>query len=102
MLRHRNRVNRYLKLDDRTESHLTALPCGPAPDGHDQWTMQALAGKVVELGLVTSLSPETVRLRLKNALKPWLKRQWCIPKVGGEFVAAMEDVLDLCAEHYDS
>ena len=28
----------------------------------------------------------------KNTLKPWLKKQWCIPKVGGEFVAAMEDV----------
>ena len=25
----------------------------------------------------------------------------CIPKVGGEFVAAMEDVLDLYAEPYD-
>ena len=31
---------------------------------------RALAGKVVELGLVESLSPETVRLRLKNTLKP--------------------------------
>ena len=37
----------------------------------------------------------------KNRLKPWLKKQWCIPKVGGEFVAAMEDVLDLYAEPYD-
>ena len=53
------------------------------------------------MGLVESLSPETVRLRLKKTLKPWLKNQWCIPKVGGEFVAAMEDVLDLYAEPYD-
>ena len=37
----------------------------------------------------------------KNTLKPWRKQQWCIPKVGGEFVAAMEDVLDLYAEPYD-
>ena len=27
--------------------------------------------------------------------------QWCIPKAGGEFVAAMEDVLDLYAEPCD-
>ena len=27
--------------------------------------------------------------------------QWCIPKVGGEFVADVEDVLDLYAEPYD-
>ena len=56
----------------------------------------------MELGLVESLSHETVRLRLKkNALKPWRKQQWCIPRVNGEFVAAMEDVLDLYAEPYD-
>ena len=28
-------------------------------------------------------------------LKPWKKKEWCIPKVSGEFVARMEDVLDL-------
>ena len=37
----------------------------------------------------------------KNELKPWLKQQWCIPEVSAEFVAAMEDVLDLYAEPYD-
>src|SRR5262249_17585742 len=34
----------------------------------------------------------------KNALKPWQKRSWCIPKVTGEFVARMGDVLELYAE----
>ena len=38
VLRHRNQVNRYRKLDDRTEAHLIALACSPAPDGHDHWT----------------------------------------------------------------
>jgi hypothetical protein len=37
----------------------------------------------------------------KNELKPWLKYQWCIPKVSGAFVAAMEDVLAVYAEPYD-
>ena len=37
----------------------------------------------------------------KNELKPWRKQQWCIPKVSAEFVAHMEDVLDLYAEPYD-
>ena len=64
VLRHRNQVNRYRKLDDRTEAHLIALACSPAPDDH--WTLRALAGKAVELGLVESLSHETVRLRLKK------------------------------------
>src|SRR5712675_2722232 len=49
-----------------------------------------------------SLSGETVRRRLaENGLKPWRKDMWCIPKVDGEYVARMEDVLDLYAEAPD-
>ena len=67
-------ANRYRKLDDRGEAHpvsstgqaLIALACSPAPDGHDHWTLHLLADRVVESGLVESLSHETVRLRLKK------------------------------------
>jgi len=34
-------------------------------------------------------------------LKPWQHEQWCIPDVDADFVAAMEDVLDLYAQPYD-
>ena len=37
----------------------------------------------------------------KNELKPWKRKEWCIPKLSGEFVARMEDVLDLYHEEYD-
>ena len=47
-LRRHNQVNRPRKVDYRVESHLMALACSPAPDGHDHWTMRALAGKVVD------------------------------------------------------
>ena len=60
------KANRYRKLDDRGEAHLIALACSDAPEGHEHWTLRLLAGKVVELGLVPSLSYETVRLRLKK------------------------------------
>ena len=66
MLRHRNQSTRHRKLDDWAEAHLIALACSPAPEGHDHWTLRVLAGKAVELGLVESLSHETVRLRLKK------------------------------------
>ena len=59
-------ANRYRKLDDRGESHVIALACSDAPEGHDHWSLRLLADKVVELGLVASLSYETVRLRLKK------------------------------------
>jgi hypothetical protein len=50
----------------------------------------------------TGLSRETVRRRLaENHLKPWRKDMWCIPQVDGNYVAGMQDVLDLCAEAPD-
>jgi len=56
------------------------------------------------LGLVESISDETIRRTLKNKLKackPWQKQQWCIPQGGAEFVWRMEDVRDLYAQPYD-
>ena len=35
-------------------------------------------------------------------LKPWQYKQWWIPEVGAEFVACMEEVLELYAEPYDT
>lgn len=31
----------------------------------------------------------------KSQLKPWQKRQWCIGQIDGEYLARMEDVLEL-------
>ena len=74
------------------------LACSPPPAGHDHWTLR-LPGKVVELKLASSMSHEGVRKRLKKTLSSlWQKKEWCIPKVSAEFVAHMEDVLDLYAE----
>ena len=56
VLRHHNSPNPYRKVDDKVEAHLIALACSPAPEGQDHWTLRALAGKAVELGLVESLS----------------------------------------------
>jgi hypothetical protein len=37
----------------------------------------------------------------KNDLKPWQQQQWWLPEVRAEFVAAMEDGLDLYTEPYE-
>lgn len=54
------------KIDGRVEAHLIALACGPAPQGHRRWTMQLLADRIVDLGIVDQISDETVRLALKK------------------------------------
>ena len=66
VLKDRPQANRPRKLDDRGEAHLIALACCPAPEGHAHWTLRLLAGKVVELGLASSMSHEGIRKRLKK------------------------------------
>ena len=76
-----------------------ATACSKPPQGRARWTLELLAGKLVTLTEHPSLSRETVRRRLaENDLKPWRKEMWCIPRVDAEYVARMEDVLDLYAE----
>jgi DDE superfamily endonuclease len=37
----------------------------------------------------------------KNDLKPWQKHQWCLAQINGEFLARMEEILDLYEQPYD-
>ena len=84
------------KLSGREEALLVATACSKPPAGRAKWTMELLADEIVRLTDHDELSSETVRRRLKeNQIKPWQKRMWCIPYVNPEFVARMEDVLDL-------
>ncbi len=90
------------KLTGKEEALLVATACASPPEGRARWTLELLAGVMVKLTEHESLSAETVRRRLaENGLKPWRKDMWCIPKVDGEYVARMEDVLDLYAEAPD-
>jgi len=90
------------KLTGGEEALLVATACSNPPAGRARWTLELLAGEMVKLTEHDSLSRETVRRRLaENALKPWRKDMWCIPKVDAEFVARMEDVLDLYGEAPD-
>ena len=54
------------KLDGRAEATLIATACSDAPDGHARWTLRLLAGKLVQLGVVDTISHETVRRTLKK------------------------------------
>lgn len=54
------------KLDGRAEAHLVVLACSEPPEDNEHWTLRALADELVELGLVSSISHETVRQYLKK------------------------------------
>jgi transposase len=90
------------KLSGKDEALLIATACSSPPAGRARWTLELLADELVRLTVHASVSRETVRRRLaENDLKPWRKDMWCIPQVDGEYVARMEDVLDLYAEAPD-
>ena len=98
----RPRPGRERKLSGRQEAHLcchrvqqsarrTCKLDAPSAGG------QGGGAGVCREHLLGDGAPDTQ----KNELKPWKKKEWCIPKVSGEFVARMEDVLDLYHEEYD-
>ena len=86
------------KLSVKQEALLVATACSNPPAGRARWTLDLLADEMVKLTEHDDLSRETVRRRLAdNDLKPWRRKMWCIPQVDADYVARMEDVLDLYA-----
>ncbi|MDO9021127.1 MAG: IS630 family transposase [Deltaproteobacteria bacterium] len=90
------------KLSGKEEALLIATACSEPPEGRARWTLDLLADRMVALTGHSDLSDETVRRRLaENELKPWQQKMWCVPTINSEYVARMEDVLDLYAEPAD-
>jgi hypothetical protein len=53
-------------LDGKLEAKVIALRLGKPPKGYSNWSLRLLAEHVVELGLVESISHETIRQTLKK------------------------------------
>jgi transposase len=53
-------------LDGEKEARLIAIGCSQPPEGCARWTLKLLAERLVELGIVESISYETVRRALKK------------------------------------
>ena len=91
-----------LKSTGDVEAKIIAKACSAPPDGRTSWTVRLLAnasGVILE----TPLSRSTIgRVLQRNALHPHINEYWCIPpEEDAEFVAAMEDVLNVYAQPYD-
>jgi transposase len=55
------------KLDGKQQAFVIALACSDTPNGQERWSMQMLADKIVELGVVQEpVSHDTVRRILKK------------------------------------
>ena len=60
------RPGRPPKITGEIEAKLTVLACSQPPEGHAHWTLRLLAGRMVELGCVESISHVAVGNRLKK------------------------------------
>ena len=64
--REKREVAPRIKIDGETEAKIVALTCSKAPDGHSQWTLRLLADKVVEFGIMDSVSHTAIADCLKK------------------------------------
>lgn len=55
-----------VKIDGRVEAQLTRLACSQTPNDEPSWTLSMLGDHLVHLGVVDSISRETVRKTLKK------------------------------------
>jgi transposase len=65
-LRERPRPGGVRKLEGKQEAFLVATACSTPPDGQQRWTLQLLADRLVAVGLVDSISDETMRRTLQK------------------------------------
>ena len=54
------------QMTEKQEARLIALACSEPPTGRARWTLELLVQELLKDGLVTRVSPETVRLMLKK------------------------------------
>lgn len=83
-------------LDGRAEARIIELACGPVPEGHSRWTIRLLEEKS-KIVLDTSVSREAIRRALKKTNFDLTKTTIGAspPKDDADFIACMEDVLDV-------
>ena len=64
--REKREVAPRIKIDGEIEAKIVALTCSKAPEGYSEWTLRLLADKVVELGIMESVSHTAIGDCLKK------------------------------------
>ena len=88
------------KVTGADEARIIAKACSAPPEGFCRWTLKLIGQEVI---LEEPVSISTIgRILRNNDLHPHLDEYWCIPpEEDPEFVARMEDILDVYEQPYD-
>jgi transposase len=77
----KEQARRRHKIDGQVEAHIVAIACSEAPEGCERWTLMLIADKLVEQGVVDSISATAVGYTLKKMkLSPGRKSSGAFPK----------------------
>ena len=68
-----------LTADREAGAKIIALACSEPPPERSRRTLNLLAGKVVKLDILDSISDHGTGDLLKNSIKPWIHKQWYTP-----------------------
>jgi transposase len=88
-------------LSGEQEAEVIAIACSEAPKGYVRWTMDLLTEEVHKRMGVTIGRTAIWKVLLRNDIKPWQKKMWCIPNVTDDFKQKMLDVLEVYERPYD-
>lgn len=99
-LRNPNSDTARTKVTGADEAKIIAKACSAPPSGCCRWTLSLIGQEVV---LEEPVSISTIgRVLRNNDLHPHLDEYWCIPpEEDPDFVAKMEDILDIYEQPYD-
>jgi hypothetical protein len=64
--RKKREVPSRIKIDGEAEAQIIALTCSQPPEGRSRWTLKLLANKVVEMGILDSISDHGIGNLLKK------------------------------------
>jgi len=89
-------------LDDSQKQRLIAMVCSSPPEGRARWTVRLVAQEAIQRKLVPRVGRETIRmLLLSHDLKPRRKKMWVVAELDDDYIAKMEDVLEVYERPYD-
>ena len=66
LLKEKPRSGQPIKVDRRVVSHVSMIACSQAPEGAARWTLEMIAGRLVELKVIEAICIESVRRALKK------------------------------------
>lgn len=101
-VRNPNSNTARLKATGDVEAKIIAQACKSALEGYSRWTVSLLTAECAVI-LEEPVSRATIgRVLKRNEIRPHLSAYWCIPpEEDAEFVANMEDILDIYQQPYN-